>query len=300
MASLSALHRLPFEPGRDLAKVERFCLANSCTPFPSETLRRLLTTLVSDPAGVVVLARGVEPVFVLSALDALESAFNYAIVDVLGLAPEEDAAALFAEALGPVEDFVSRSPRSGVEIPVQPRYRTAIPSLVSRGYTHAFSDYLMRTPTDHLGPEQELPGPAWRWSAPREELLSELYAVGLAAFAGVPGAYQSALDEYSAAILASPEDTVVLMDGDRVAGYMGIGMQQGSDLGEVRRLARAPSYRGRGLGPLLLSESLRRLRGRGARAFELDVTATNQTALTLYQRFGFEVVEDIPIFQRAL
>ena len=57
----------------------------------------------------------------------------------------------------------------------------------------------------------------------------------------------------------------------------------------MRTVARAPAYRGRGVGPLAVAEALRVLRESGAPDIELSVEAGNERALDLYRRFAFEV-----------
>jgi len=49
----------------------------------------------------------------------------------------------------------------------------------------------------------------------------------------------------------------------------------------------APSHRGMGLGYELLRRSLLALAAHGCRSVSLTVTASNDTALRLYQRMGF-------------
>ncbi len=55
----------------------------------------------------------------------------------------------------------------------------------------------------------------------------------------------------------------------------------------VHDLAVLPEQRGRGVGRLLLEEIERRARARGSSKLTLEVHATNEGAIRLYQRFGF-------------
>jgi ribosomal protein S18 acetylase RimI-like enzyme len=55
----------------------------------------------------------------------------------------------------------------------------------------------------------------------------------------------------------------------------------------VTQLCIAPTYRGRGLGNLLLHQSAASLLGAGFEAVTLTVTEGNEQAVRLYERFGF-------------
>ena len=55
----------------------------------------------------------------------------------------------------------------------------------------------------------------------------------------------------------------------------------------VHDLAVLPEHRGRGVGRVLLEEVERRARARGSSKLTLEVHATNEAAIRLYQRFGF-------------
>ncbi|MGL5034247.1 MAG: ribosomal protein S18-alanine N-acetyltransferase [Microcystaceae cyanobacterium] len=51
----------------------------------------------------------------------------------------------------------------------------------------------------------------------------------------------------------------------------------------------APDYRGRGLGSLLLAELLKQAIALNLERATLEVKASNQTAIALYQKYGFKV-----------
>lgn len=80
---------------------------------------------------------------------------------------------------------------------------------------------------------------------------------------------------------------------------------------EILNLAVEPHRRGRGIGALLLRETLTRAWQRGARSAWLEVRASNQLACTFYRSFGFRETyrrpcfyqdpeEDAVIFRRTL
>ena len=71
------------------------------------------------------------------------------------------------------------------------------------------------------------------------------------------------------------------------------GLSDRSGLGAIQNLGITPAHRGRGVGSALLIGALRGFRQAGlSRAF-LEVTADNQGAIRLYQRFGFSIVKTV-------
>ena len=61
------------------------------------------------------------------------------------------------------------------------------------------------------------------------------------------------------------------------------------DEAELLNLAVLPSYRRQGIGARLLEQMFREAATRGAARIFLEVRETNQPAIGLYQRYGFEV-----------
>lgn len=81
---------------------------------------------------------------------------------------------------------------------------------------------------------------------------------------------------------------IVAMDGDTVAGYVG----SQSVLGEadMMNLAVLPEYRRQGIGGMLVAELIRQLQAGNVRCLTLEVRASNQGAIALYQNLGFQQV----------
>jgi ribosomal protein S18 acetylase RimI-like enzyme len=86
---------------------------------------------------------------------------------------------------------------------------------------------------------------------------------------------------------------VVLEDGGRVQGYAvltyGYDLEFAGRDAYLTELYLRPEARGRGLGKWLLAGVEERAREAGVQALHLMVRPENRTALTLYQRAGFEV-----------
>jgi len=61
--------------------------------------------------------------------------------------------------------------------------------------------------------------------------------------------------------------------------------------GHIMNLAIDPTFRRRGLGSLLLQEGLRYLEELGVDGVELEVRVNNDSAIRLYEKYGFQVKE---------
>ena len=83
---------------------------------------------------------------------------------------------------------------------------------------------------------------------------------------------------------------LVAVAGSAVAGYVvaDVVTEAGRAVGHVKDLAVHPDYRGRGLGSRLLDRALSSLEARGVRRAKLEVRRSNDGAIALYRRFGFE------------
>ncbi|MBM4001382.1 MAG: GNAT family N-acetyltransferase [Planctomycetes bacterium] len=71
------------------------------------------------------------------------------------------------------------------------------------------------------------------------------------------------------------------------------GVSDQGDFGAIQNLGVTSSHRGRGLGTRLLAESLTGFREAGLTRAYLEVTARNDGAIRLYQRFGFRTVKTL-------
>lgn len=68
----------------------------------------------------------------------------------------------------------------------------------------------------------------------------------------------------------------------------------GRQFGHVKDIAVHPECRGRGVGRTLLERALQVLDIHGARSVKLEVRASNERAISLYQDFGFEYLRTMP------
>jgi len=81
---------------------------------------------------------------------------------------------------------------------------------------------------------------------------------------------------------------VLLMPDGAIGGY--VLAQTGADELQIQNIAVAPPYRRRQLGSLLLARAEEEGVARGALCSVLDVRATNEAALGLYQSVGYRMI----------
>lgn len=269
-----------------------FCARRPASPFPPALRRRLMTRLVSDPAGVIELTDGGATVAVAVAVDAVRSVADCAVLDLLGGAAPADPIVEAAEA------FIARGPRAGLEVPLTAHTARWRAALEARGYRLAYTSYEMSTAERPPPPMPALPGPDWRWIPADAARAVEYHRVVGRAMGPVPGCYRADIDVFTRRIGEGEPDDLLLC-GARIAGFAAVGAPR-DGVGPVNTIGRDPDFRGRGLGPLLLARAMGRLAERGARRFALDVTASNAAALDLYRRHGFAIDEAVPVYRRRL
>lgn len=83
---------------------------------------------------------------------------------------------------------------------------------------------------------------------------------------------------------------------ERVVGFIGCWLIV--DEVHISTLAVHPSFRGLGIGRMLLEETLDQSARRGAEIATLEVRISNAVAINLYQKLGFEVVGRRPGYYR--
>lgn len=89
---------------------------------------------------------------------------------------------------------------------------------------------------------------------------------------------------------------LVACDSDHVVGY--IGSQTVIDETDIMNVAVDSEYRRNGIGQKLLCELIRQLMQKNVKAISLEVRASNDTAISLYRKFGFETVGRRPGYYR--
>lgn len=78
---------------------------------------------------------------------------------------------------------------------------------------------------------------------------------------------------------------LVAEEENKILGYIGILMVP--EDGDITNVAVKKSEQGKGIGKLLVSEMIKRSEEFGVRNIFLEVRKSNQTAIHLYEKFGF-------------
>ena len=89
---------------------------------------------------------------------------------------------------------------------------------------------------------------------------------------------------------------LVALDGDRVAGYIGSQSVMGES--DMMNVAVSPNYRRQGIGEGLVNALSAALKERGNACLTLEVRASNEPAISLYKKLGFQQVGRRPNYYR--
>ena len=81
---------------------------------------------------------------------------------------------------------------------------------------------------------------------------------------------------------------LVVLDGETVAGYVGSQTVLGE--ADMMNLAVDPDFRRQGIGEALVLRLVAELKSRGAYCLTLEVRASNEAAIGLYDKLGFAAV----------
>ena len=80
--------------------------------------------------------------------------------------------------------------------------------------------------------------------------------------------------------------------GGRIAGYLFYGCSSPlilkEDICRIFDLYVKPEFRGRGIGKRLLEAAINEIKSRGIKTIRIDVISSNERAINLYRKFGFE------------
>ena len=90
---------------------------------------------------------------------------------------------------------------------------------------------------------------------------------------------------------------LVAADGDTVAGYVGSQAVLGE--ADMMNVAVLPAYRNQGVGRKLIVNLIENLKKNGVYSLTLEVRASNQPAIHLYESMGFGQVGRRPNYYKA-
>ena len=113
----------------------------------------------------------------------------------------------------------------------------------------------------------------------------DLAAIMMLERAGFPEAEQWSERSWQGELLGESR-TILIARGSHPVGV--IALKTTGELADLHRLVVAPSHRRRGIGADLVRAGLTAVRHLGAHAVILEVDYTNEAAIALYGRLGFE------------
>ncbi|HJV16453.1 MAG TPA: ribosomal protein S18-alanine N-acetyltransferase [Bacillales bacterium] len=79
---------------------------------------------------------------------------------------------------------------------------------------------------------------------------------------------------------------IVLEENNKIIGYSGVWIV--IDEAHVTNIAILPDYRGKKLGQIMMSKLIEIAKEKGAKSMTLEVRVSNDPALALYRKFGFQ------------
>ena len=89
---------------------------------------------------------------------------------------------------------------------------------------------------------------------------------------------------------------LVAVEGTQTAGYIGSQTVMGET--DMMNVAVDPEFRRRGIGRMLISELIERLRAAGSHCLTLEVRSSNEPAIALYRTLGFAQIGKRPGYYR--
>ncbi len=287
--------RVPFDPRR-LEALATYAEAHRPSPYVNLPIRRLLSEL-APREGVIELRVAGRTAFVAAVVDRCDNLNDAAMLEVLGWDDEAPLAPLLAAAIPIARDVARAAGRGAVSLSLPARLVGALGAerppdaadAPSSAWRDADGSYVLERDLAPF-PSPALP-PGARWVDLSADRLASHHACLRAAFVDDPHMMIPDYETFAAAALRADPPVRLLVAGGEEVGFARVTLEEGGRLGYVATIGRAPTWRGRGLGAVVLAEALRVLAARRVERFRLGVTATNAAAIALYRRTGFEVVE---------
>lgn len=89
---------------------------------------------------------------------------------------------------------------------------------------------------------------------------------------------------------------LVAMDGERLAGYIGSQSVEGE--ADMMNVAVHPDFRRQGVGQALIVALVENLKNKGVHCLTLEVRASNEQAIALYEKLNFAAIGRRPNYYR--
>lgn len=277
-----------------------FCLAFPNAAFQESDVRFLIERLPRGPEGVFDLLHPSGARLVAVLVERADSDADSADLVVLGLrgdpAPRN---ALWLEAVNAAHELAITGPRSVLQVALPSGQHDLHHALAGRGFQPAYSSYWMETRDAGFRLSTLPEGMRFRDWGP-DLAVEPISALVSRAFAGRPGFMSMPVEDLRQRLLKARPAARMLLHEDSLIGLVRLRAPGQDGVGLVSLLARDPTWRGRGLGDLLLCEAMRSLAQAGSSRFALEVVTNNARAVALYERHGFAPVSTETTLQRRL
>lgn len=252
---------------------------------------RVLTSLARGPDATWAWGPAERPRLVGAVVDTCTSMANVADFFPVGGCldlPAEDQHQILAEA----ERITAEGPRGTLEVALLPELQAWEVVVAARGYHHA---YTLQHRVRGAEAAREIAAP---WVDAGPETVADYHRCVREAFSTVPGSMISSREDFTKAVLANEPPARLLLDGARVIAFVRV--ERLGEGAEIASLGRDPGWRGKGLGDTILAEAIRLARTLRPTSLRLTVATANHTALELYQRWGFQVAQEIRVFRKGV
>jgi ribosomal protein S18 acetylase RimI-like enzyme len=193
---------------------------------------------------------------------------------------------------------LQNSSRSRLDIALNPGVYLPIEWMHKNQLKLDYTLFKMKRPAgEYPIPAHSFPS-SWRWTPYDQRYLSSYYECLSLAFQNVPGTMISeprAIHERNRQSLTPVE---LVMEDEKVIAFIKVDIEK--ENGELSILGRHPDYVGQGLGEHLVFHGLNILDTFKVKFYELEVAAKNRQAIGLYTSFGFEVIDERPVYSYQL
>lgn len=256
--------------------------------------RDVLTKIVTGPDKVCDLTSNGKRIGVGVLIDGCENSSNSAELSIL--VPGSNVSAMDA-VLNWAAPVIQKSERTTIDLPEWNGLKFPSDWILRNGFKVGY--YMCEMEYD---PKVEQPSPIptpskWKWDTHNEKYFKSYYEVLRESFKEIPGCFipeESVSRERSET--QSPK-VELLLQGDAVVGFVRVQMKS-TDEGELAILGRHPKFRGHGVGSHLVNRGLDTLKKLGATKILLEVAATNNQALSLYEKSGFVLNKKMVVYQK--
>jgi ribosomal protein S18 acetylase RimI-like enzyme len=266
---------------------------------PLGLVRQIVESLVRDPSYVLEYADegGFRALFAV--VDTCANADDSANLELLALKEPLPPAAL-PEVVRWAVEVAGKGPSRNLDVELWSPRDVLEAGLAPLGFTRAYVTYHMERRTAELPATAPPPLPEGaRWELLEPARFGEYHAVLGLALAGLPGANVPNAEEMARALGRRTFLPEVLVHQGSVVAFADTRVHD-DGTGEIHLVGRHPAWRGRGLGDTIILRALDRLSKNGATRIALEVAAVNETALAVYRRYGFVIVDEVPVWRRSL